>query len=140
MKKIILEIKSVIDQLEGESHKIELTTEADLYEKNGSIYLVYFESEVSGMEGCKTMLKIDKELITMTRFGQSNSKIVFDKSQQTSSVYHTPYGAFDMLVTTEILSVDFDLEKGTGELLLEYQMVLEQVSASRNRLELKIRS
>lgn len=140
MSEIMIEIKSTIEQIDGEVHTIEMVTEGELYQKNGSIFLMYYESEVSGMEGSKTMLKISEDTITMTRLGQTNSKIIFDINHPMTSVYHTPYGAFDMNVETESLEKSMDLEKLSGYIDIKYQMILEQLSSSKNHLEIKIKS
>jgi len=140
MSEIMIEIKSTIEQIDGEVHTIEMVTEGELYQKNGSIFLMYYESEVSGMEGSKTMLKISDDTITMTRLGQTNSKIIFDINHPMTSVYHTPYGAFDMNVETESLEKSMDLENLSGYIDIKYQMILEQLSSSKNHLEIKIKS
>ncbi|MCH4886938.1 DUF1934 domain-containing protein [Acidaminobacter sp. JC074] len=139
MSKIMIDIKSTIEQIDGEEQVIEMLTEGELFEKNGSIYLMYHESEVSGMEGSRTMLKIDHDVITMTRFGGTKSKIVFEVGHPMESVYHTPYGAFDMHVETESLEHSVDVDKLKGHIDIKYQMVLEQVSSSKNHLEINIK-
>lgn len=140
MTKIIIEIKSTIDQLDDDIQKIEMTTEGELYEKNGHIFLVYQESELSGMEGSKTMLKITGDTVTMNRFGGTSSKMIFDIDHPSKSVYHTPYGDFDMVVTTEYIDKDVDVEKASGHIRIKYNMLLENVSNSINQLEINIRS
>jgi len=139
MNSIIIDIKSDIEQIDGEKHTIEMTTEAELFEKNGSIFIIYFESEVSGMAGCKTMLKLSKDTITMTRFGDTNSKIIFEVDQPMTSVYKTAYGDFDMKVTTMHLKSAIDAKNRSGYLEIEYQMVLEHLSSSHNHLTIKVR-
>lgn len=139
MENIIIEIKSVIEQLEGEKSRIEMTTIGELFEKNGSIYVVYFESEVSGMQGCKTVLKILGDIITMTRFGDTTSKIIFDKEVPMKSIYHTPYGDFDMEVNTMKLISKIKPYELSGEIDLEYNIVVKNLSASINQLSIIIK-
>ena len=140
MNKIVLDIKSVIKQIDGEENTIEMMTEGELFEKNKSIFLIYYESEVSGMEGSKTMLKISDDTVTMTRFGSTTSKIVFDQAHPMKLVYKTPYGNFNMTVKTSALESSFDLEKLSGYIKVDYEMTLESLSNSINHLEIKIRS
>ena len=46
-------------------------TEGKAYRKGESTYIVYEESEMSGMEGVKTTLRIDRDgSVRMKRFGQ----------------------------------------------------------------------
>ena len=100
MENIVIEIKSKIEQIEGDKNIIEMSTVGELFEKNGSTFVVYFESEVSGMQGCKTVLKISGETITLTRFGDTTTKMIFNRQSSMKSLYHTPYGDFDMEVKT----------------------------------------
>jgi uncharacterized beta-barrel protein YwiB (DUF1934 family) len=137
MNNIIIDIKSSIDQGQGEVHKIDISTEAEWFEKNGSTFIVYHETEVSGMEGSKTMLKIHGDTITMTRFGATNSKIVYDVNHPMRSAYNTPYGTFEMSVFTEKL--DYKLEELSGYIHIDYNMALEGVSNSKNQLRISIR-
>ncbi|MBN2797366.1 MAG: DUF1934 domain-containing protein [Clostridia bacterium] len=137
MKNILIEIKAVIKQTDEEPQIIEMTTEGEWFEKNNALFIVYYESEISGMEGSKTMLKIDNQVITMTRFGQSHSKMVFKANEKSESVYHTPYGVFDMAIHTLLLEHDF--KDYNGSLKIEYEMALEAISTSQNFLEIKVR-
>lgn len=137
MNNILIEIKAVIKQTDEEPQVIEMTTEGEWFEKNNALFIVYYESEISGMEGSKTMLKIHDQVITMTRFGQSHSKMVFQAQERSESVYHTPYGVFEMSINTLVLEHDFNAYRGT--LKIEYEMALEAVSTSHNVLEIKVR-
>jgi len=136
----MIDIKSEIEQIDGEKQTIEMVTEADIYDKNGSVFIVYKESEVSGMEGSKTMLRIKGNVVTMTRFGATNSKIVFDVDHPMESLYQTPYGDFEMKVTTHKLESKIDPKDPSGYLEISYQMVLEELSSSHNHLVIKVKS
>lgn len=140
MKNILIEIKSTIEQQEDENHNIEMTTEGEWFEKNGSIFIVYYESEVSGMAGCKTMLKIQEDEITMTRFGDTHSKMVFNVNEPMNSIYKTPYGDFEMSVFTENLEHQLNTETLSGWIDIKYQMILENVSRSVNHLKITVRN
>ena len=74
MKDIMLKIvgKQVMKDGKGDSEEqvMEFMTEGQLYERNGSTYLMYKETELSGMEGCTTSLKISGDTVRMKRFGQ----------------------------------------------------------------------
>jgi len=140
MDKIMIDIKSTIKQIDGDVQTIEMVTEGEIYEKNNSIFLIYHESEVSGMEGSKTMLKISSDSITMTRFGSTNSKIDFDVNHPMESMYRTPYGDFEMKVNTELLEHKIDMDKLSGYIKVDYLLVLEHLSSSENHLEINIRS
>ena len=139
MENIIIDIKSTIKQIDGDENIIELTTYGELFDKNGSIYIIYYESSVSGMEGCKTLLKITGDIISMTRFGKSTTKIIFNKEIAMNSIYTTPYGDFKMEVSTDKIDIAINSEEFKGEISLAYNMVLENLSSSYNKLNLIIK-
>lgn len=138
MKNILVNIKSDIDQLDGEKHNIEMISEGHAYIKNGSLFIVYHETELSGMEGCKTMLKLQGNTVTMTRFGESNSKMIFDEHQKMTSRYKTPYGDFEMVIETKSLKNTMDINTLLGHIDILYSMTLEGVSNSINHIEIKV--
>ena len=102
MKDITLKItgKQCID--DQEEDQLEFVTDGKLYEKDGSIFVVYEESEVSGMEGCKTTVKVEGDTVKMRRIGAIgfNTELYFEKGKRFSSVYQTPYGPMDIEVLT----------------------------------------
>ena len=62
MKDIMLKItgKTITQQNDKEQHEdvVELTTEGKLFRRGQTTYVSYMESEISGLEGCKTSLVI----------------------------------------------------------------------------------
>ena len=57
MKEVMIRIKG--QQVTGEAGEdiMEFVTEAKIYSRGGALYLVYDESELSGIPGCRTRLK-----------------------------------------------------------------------------------
>lgn len=109
-------------------------TEGKMYHKDGADYIMYMESELSGMEGDKTVLKFKDGRLTMHRFGVHKSELAFEEGVKIESVYQTPYGNFDMVTYASV--VDFDLE--SGDVTLKYRLVIKGLSESTNTLEIKI--
>lgn len=137
MNNILIDIRSTIKQTGEETQNIDMTTEGEWYEKLGAIFIVYEESDLSGMAGNKTMLKIKDQTITLTRFGDNHSKMVFDVNENYETMYHTAYGAFEMHIETYHLS--YELNDLSGEIHFKYDMSLEAVSSSQNELVIKVR-
>ncbi|WZL73562.1 DUF1934 domain-containing protein [Clostridiaceae bacterium 35-E11] len=137
MKNVMLKIEGTQKSVDGEENVIELTTEGKLYEKGSTVYLVYEETEVSGMEGCTTTVKLTKDKVSMKRFGTSNSEIVFEKGRRYETNYNTPYGNFDMqVVTKEIDYAITDAKK--GHIQIDYHINLQGVAESSNKLKIRI--
>ena len=64
-----------------EEDQMEFVTDGQLYVRDGSVYMIYDESEVSGMVGCKTTLKIKGDSVKMRRIGHVgyNTELYFEK-------------------------------------------------------------
>ncbi|MTI71799.1 MAG: DUF1934 domain-containing protein [Firmicutes bacterium] len=122
---------------EGEKNNIELVTEGKFYKKKGIYYIIYEETEVSGMEGTTTTLKISDEKVSMKRYGTNQSKLIFEKGVKHNTKYKTDFGEMLMEIMTSKIDIDLD-EKGTGSLYLDYRLNISNSVESRNKLNLKI--
>ena len=58
MKDIMMRIIGTQFGEDREEEQMEFITEGKLYEKGEAMYLLYDETEISGMPGCKTRLKL----------------------------------------------------------------------------------
>ncbi|MBO4990995.1 MAG: DUF1934 domain-containing protein [Firmicutes bacterium] len=141
MKDIMLKIvgKQVMKDGKGDSEEqvMEFMTEGQLYERNGSTYLMYKETELSGMEGCTTSLKISGDTVRMKRFGQMlpiDTVMEFKKGKRYEGYYETPYGAVEM----EILTNNVDNRLDEGELDIDYAISLKGLTEARSRLNITI--
>lgn len=124
---------------QGQENKIELTTEGKVYEKNNNIYIVYEESEISGMEGATTTLKVEGDKkVSMKRFGSSDSQMVFEVGKRHSSEYKTMFGDFKMYIKTHTLEVDLSLESYKGSINVSYDVVIVGMAETENTLEITV--
>ncbi|TCO78744.1 DUF1934 domain-containing protein [Marinisporobacter balticus] len=137
MKHVMLKIEGLQTSLDGEENSIELVTEGKLYEKGNSIYLVYEETEISGMEGCTTTVKLSEDKISMKRFGVLKSEIVFEKGKRTVTNYPTPYGVMDMEVLTKDMGYTIT-DANKGNVSIEYFVSLQGMAESTNKLNIMI--
>ena len=120
--------------------EIEFVTEGKIYEKNQATYLVYEESEVSGMPGCKTSLKLKGDTIRMKRIGDNvglDTVIEFQKGCRYEGFYDTPYGAIEMEVLTNDLINNLTPE-GKGSIDIDYHISLKGLSEGRSKLNIQI--
>ena len=103
MKDITLKIIGK-QQYEGiEEDQMEFVTDGKLYVRNNSIYIIYDETEVSGMEGCKTTIKMNDKSVRMRRTGKVgfNTELYFETGKRFNSIYETPYGPMGVEVLTD---------------------------------------
>ena len=119
---------------------MEYITAGQLYVKNGSVYMIYDESEVSGMVGCKTTLKVKGDSVKMRRIGQVgfNTELYFEKGKRFSSTYDTPYGPMDVEVLTSRVENNLNMEELKGNIDIEYNVSLEGMAEGKNRLTIDV--
>ena len=137
MKEVKLTIKGYQTNLEGEENNIEMITEGKFYKKNGVYYIVYDESELTGMEGSTTTLKIEGKKVSLKRFGNNNSKLTFEKGQKHITEYETFYGNMPIEVVTSNVDVDIS-DLGRGRIKLAYRLDISGVLESKNKLSIEV--
>lgn len=120
-----------------ETQNMEFMTEGKYYFKNGSHYIVYNETELSGMEGCTITLKLSESCIKMKRYGDAQSELLFELSKRHKSDYVTPYGVFKLELLTHELEWKID-EQLKGKVYIKYEIAIEAVVESINILEIDI--
>lgn len=128
--KININVKS---ERQGEG-KNEFSAEGTLSEKDGVKYISYKEPDLGGMS---TTLKINKNAVTLIRFGDGGMRLEFVKGKKTGSLYRTPYGNFEMNVIPDkvysrtgekegevflIYTLDFAGERSHNKMKLEYKV------------------
>lgn len=136
MKEVALKIKGT-QILDNEKDTIEIMTRGKFYKKGDSQYLVYDESELSGMEGSTTTLKIQQNKVEMKRFGAYKSNLIFEKDKKHISLYQTAYGNMEMEVITNHIEVDIN-DAGKGTIDADYKLYIADMTESKNKLHIEI--
>jgi len=140
MKEIMVRIIGEQSNKESGKDSMEFVTEAKLYERGGALYLIYEESELSGVPGCKTRLKFKGDKVQMKRLGEGivlGGEIHFEKGKRFTGIYETPYGPIEMEVLTNSLNNTLTAE-GSGELNIDYDISLKGLVESRNTLSITL--
>ncbi|MCT4633473.1 MAG: DUF1934 domain-containing protein [Firmicutes bacterium] len=137
MEKIHLTVETKIVDSEGSEDTIEFATEGKIISKNGKTYIYYNESEISGMEGCLTTLRIDdSETLIMKRYGSNSMELLFREGNTHEDNYRTPYGIFDIIAKTKKLQMEYDGNK-SGSILVEYDLEVVGLVNSYNIIKIK---
>lgn len=136
-KNVIINVKGIQTDLEQDENTLELITEGKYYQKGNNYYITYKESEVTGMVGTTTTLKVGDGVVTLMRFGKVNSQFVFQKGQKHISSYETEYGIFTIGVYAN--NVDINIDDKGGEIRVGYQVEIDNHSAGRNDFYMQIR-
>ncbi len=140
MKEVMVRIKSMQVSREAGSDEMEFVTEAKLYKRNGALYLLYEESEISGMPGCRTRLRLRDDEVQMKRFGEGagiGNELRFKKGSRYTGLYETPFGPIEMEVLTNDVASTIS-EEGTGQVDIDYEVSLKGLLEGRNRMNITL--
>ncbi|WHH57369.1 DUF1934 domain-containing protein [Petroclostridium sp. X23] len=135
-KNVIISVKGT-QHLEDDTDSIELVTQGKYYKKGSNYFVSYKETEMTGMEGTTTTLKIGDGKVTLMRFGQNNSQLIFEKGQKHVSYYETSYGTFAVGVFSH--NVDININDSGGEVAVDYILQIDNIQTGENDFYLKIR-
>ena len=101
MKPVLVSVKSIQRNKEGEELKMELVSEGKYYVKDDTQYIVYEESELTEMKGVTTVIKVlPGGSVLLLRLGKVKQRQEFHKGKVTRSQYDTPVGTFDVQMKT----------------------------------------
>jgi uncharacterized beta-barrel protein YwiB (DUF1934 family) len=131
-------ISVVSKQIDSEDSKIEVVTPGEFYKENNDYYAVYEETELSGMEGTKTTLKISSDKLLLLRVGTTNAEMKFKKNNKDTTLYNTPYGALEISVETKDLKINID--NNGGDVLVNYNLAVAGQKSQNTILEVNIKA
>lgn len=115
----------------------ELMTEGTMTIRDGSFYLSYQETELTGMEGTTTTFAVEGSRVTLRRSGTLNSQMVFEEGKQHSSLYSTPFGDLTVDISTGFLK--HNLTERGGLMEIKYSIAVEHTVTGRNCFKIRVR-
>lgn len=118
MKPVKIRIISSVKDENGRQQPSEQICFGRMAEKNGTNYVFYEESEVTGLEGTKTTIKWNDERIIILRSGTLDHRQEFCQGLVDKSLYQTPYLKIPLETATKYLYTGF--RKGVWNLEIEY--------------------
>ena len=115
---------------------IDLVTQARLYKRNGKFYISYEESELTGLEGTRTTVKLDGKMVTMIRKGTYASEMFFAENQRHVGLYHV--GGAALTITTHTSRVDNRIGEDGGRLIIDYSVEIDNNLAGQHHFEMTV--
>ena len=119
----------------GNIDTIEVNTIGKMFEKNKDIYIVYEESEEN--QKVTTTLKISDDEVSIKRFGNVNSLMIFKENHKHLTKYRTNQGLFIIETETNKLVVDKS-EKNYIKLNIEYNINILDLFKGKNEINILI--
>lgn len=139
LKEVVIKIKTVqYDNATQMSDVIELVTEAKYFKKNNSTYLVYEESELSGLEGTTTKIKINNNKVELKRIGKHDSNMVFEQDKRFESIMVTPMGNIPLEILTNRILYNQQDEPFDIKLEIEYSISLRGLFQGKNVMKIEV--
>ncbi len=134
-KKAIITVVS--KQPGADESAIEVVTPGEYYKDEDSYYAIYDETELSGMEGTKTTLKISPNNFLLTRVGTTNAEMKFKKNTKEITMYNTPYGMLEMKLETKDLKIALD--DAGGDVEIDYNLAIAGEKPQNTILKVNIK-
>ena len=137
MKDVVISIRSIHGLGEESEDRIEFTTDGLYHYEDGTGYLSYLESEVTGLPGTETCVEIRPDEVVVDRRGGVTSRMVFRRGEKNRFQYETPYGMATLGMSTQRIRHDIGAKGGSVE--IDYVLDVEHAVVERNRFCLNVR-
>ena len=137
-KDVIISIRGLQEQGDEAADPITLVTPGRYYRKNDSYYISYEESELTGLAGTRTTLRVKPDYVKLVRTGLYPSELLFELGKRHMSLYHTDYGDLSIVVSTN--HIRNTLTDDGGELDVQYTVEVANTPVGVNHLSLTIKN
>ncbi len=137
-KDVIITIKGLQSFEDTGDDSVELVTSGRFYEKNGNYYISYKESELTGLGNTTTTVKVEKNKVTVIRFGDLETHMIFEEGKKHISYYDMGFGALTVGISTK--SIDKSLSDLGGRMKIDYAMEINNAVAGESALCMDIRA
>lgn len=137
-KEVLITIKGTQLQ-DGEKDEVELFTTGNYYRRGNSYFIAYDESEATGFQGSRTIVKVEDGLkrVTLNRTGTTKSQLIVERGVRHQCNYDTGYGNFTIGVLGD--RICSTLNENGGELEFGYSLDINASLASENTVAISIR-
>ena len=100
----------------------------------------YEENNTTGLNGVKTILKIEDDCLTMIRYNKNPTNMRFKKDVEHYSIYPTDYGDFGLRIYTKKLEIFKNVESFEYIIEIEYDLDIRDLFTGNNKMQIKVKS
>ena len=136
-KDVMITIKSSRTVDGSDTEGAELITQGTYNYGRDGIRFSYMESELTGLDGTKTVFHVKPDEVVLSRRGSVNSQMVFRAGESSDFIYNTEFGMLSMGMDTRRLVCAMG-EHG-GDMEIEYDLDFEKTFLSRNTFKINVR-
>ncbi|MBC8585768.1 DUF1934 domain-containing protein [Youxingia wuxianensis] len=136
-KDVLIEIKGIYTQ-DDETDEVELLTTGSYYKRGGDYFIAYDESEVTGFEGSRTVLRVEADRkVTLSRSGAAKAQLIIERGVRHQCHYDTGYGP--MMIGVSGDKVVSSLNDNGGDLEFRYSLDINTLLASENQVFVNVK-
>ncbi len=137
-KEVIVSISGLQFAENGANEPVEVITTGDYYKKNGKHYIIYDEI-MEGFEGStKNMIKVQDNLMDITKKGVSNVHMMFEKDRKNVTYYYTPFGS--LLIGIDAKNIQMKEAENHLEVKVEYALEVNYEHLADCTIHLNVKS
>ena len=137
-KDVIISICGLQQSSDNPADPITLVTAGRFYRKDDSYYISYEETALTGLQGTRTVLRVQPRQVQLVRTGLYPSELLFQQGKRSMSLYHTDYGDLSVVVSTQ--SIRNTLTDDGGDLDVQYTVEIANTPVGVNHLTLNIKN
>jgi len=136
-KDVMIRIKST-QTVDGQKDVIEVLTAGSFYKRNSNYYIMYDETEATGFDGAKTLLRYEpkQNRVTMSRTGENGSQLIIEKGRRHQCNYNTGYG--DLTIGVLGSSLKSELTENGGQISFCYSLDINTALTSENAVDIYV--
>jgi len=136
-KDVIISILGLQQADTPETDNVTLVTQGRYYRHGDKYFVSYDETELTGLDGTRTTLKIEDDAVTVLRTGRYPSQLVFQMGKKHTSLYNTDFGDLTISVCTR--NIKKALTDSGGFLDVKYEVEIDHAYAGSNHLQVDIK-
>ena len=121
----------------NEDNTIQLVTDGRYQFGEGSCWLSYRESPLTGMEGTTTTFMVKGDGVTMVRKGAVTGELRFQKGERQCFLYNTPFGGMTMGIRTHRLKTNLGEHGGSMDII--YTVDMNEVPLGKNVFQIDVK-
>jgi uncharacterized beta-barrel protein YwiB (DUF1934 family) len=134
-KEVLLSVKGLQIGVDNQSDTIETISPGEYYFRGGKHYFLYEEVMEGQTKPTKNIVKVTKDYMELTKKGEVNVHMIFERSKKNVTYYYTPYGS--LLMGIDAYRVDVREEEDQIYVEVEYALEINNEHLANCRIRMK---
>lgn len=124
------------EQEEAQEDELEMTMPGKYYFRNGKHYVLFEETDEESQTIVKNRFKLSDDRLEITKKGQTNTNMTFQRGERCMSLYGTPFGEVQLGI--EVTEMELQEGEDQIEMNVAYALEMNEEHVSDARIRLRI--